>query len=255
MTFRPVPAFVAAALAALALAPSAVAGPAQETDGECADPPQLGQRGASQGKGEKRGHVKRQEQALRCLARAGQGTTRADFNGDGIGDLVVGVPEEDLSTGADAGAVNVIYGSANGLTDAGNQLLTQIFTRAGGNPSEPGDRFGSALAGGDFNGDGRADLAVGVPGEDLGTAADAGMVMVFYGSATGLTHINPSGTVDVWTQASVGVPGDAQGATSSASLLPGATLGAVPRATGRWAFPAKPTSRAGRSGRAPAQSM
>jgi hypothetical protein len=138
MTFRPVPAFVAAALAALALAPSAVAGPAQETDGECADPPQLGQRGASQGKGEKRGHVKRQEQALRCLARAGQGTTRADFNGDGIGDLVVGVPEEDLSTGADAGAVNVIYGSANGLTDAGNQLLTQIFTRAGGNPPSPG---------------------------------------------------------------------------------------------------------------------
>lgn len=39
---------------------------------------------------------------------------------------------------------------------------------------------------GDFNGDGFEDLAVGVPGQDLGTDPSAGVVHVVYGSATGL---------------------------------------------------------------------
>ena len=39
---------------------------------------------------------------------------------------------------------------------------------------------------GDFNGDGEADLAVGVPGEDVGTVTDAGAVNVVYGSGAGL---------------------------------------------------------------------
>src|SRR6185436_18741853 len=41
------------------------------------------------------------------------------------------------------------------------------------------DRFGAALAFGDFDGDGRADLAVGSPGEDDGIANGAGVVHVF----------------------------------------------------------------------------
>jgi hypothetical protein len=183
--------------------------PAHQGDDDCAKPPKLGQHGASQGKGKKTGHVKREEEALRCLARSGQGVARADFNGDGFGDLAVGVPDENLGvTGlTDAGAVNVIYGSAAGLIDAGNQFLTQVVTQAGGDPREAGDRFGSALAGGDFNNDGRADLAVGAPGEDVGAATDAGNVMVFYGTPSGLTHVNPSsGTIQVLTQATVGVP-------------------------------------------------
>src|SRR5262245_1549234 len=50
----------------------------------------------------------------------------ADFNGDGYGDLAIGVPYEDVPIEAgdafSAGAVNVLYGSANGLTGAGNQI-------------------------------------------------------------------------------------------------------------------------------------
>src|SRR5262249_34892350 len=50
----------------------------------------------------------------------------ADFNGDGYGDLAIGAPYEDVATqtsdGVEAGAVNVLYGSANGLTGQGNQL-------------------------------------------------------------------------------------------------------------------------------------
>jgi FG-GAP repeat len=46
--------------------------------------------------------------------------------------------------------------------------------------AEPGDLFGFALAAGDFNGDGAADLAVGVYGED----DFAGAVNVLYGRPT-----------------------------------------------------------------------
>ena len=49
------------------------------------------------------------------------------------------------------------------------------------------DSFASALAGGDFNGDGFDDLAVGTTGDDIGTAANAGSVNLFRGSASGLT--------------------------------------------------------------------
>jgi hypothetical protein len=47
--------------------------------------------------------------------------------------------------------------------------------------AECGDLFGWAIAAGDFDRDGFDDLAVGVPGEDLGGIADAGEVDVFYG--------------------------------------------------------------------------
>ena len=58
-----------------------------------------------------------------------------------------------IGSGRAAGAVNVLYGSAGGLT--GGPLFFQA------NP-EPNDRFGESLAAGDFNGDGFFDLAVGV---------------------------------------------------------------------------------------------
>jgi len=91
-----------------------------------------------------------------------------DFDNDGFADLAVGAPGEDVGAATDAGAVNVLYGSAGGL--GGGQVLTQ---GAGGVPgaSESFDRFGTALATGDFNADSFADLAVGAPGEDLGADA------------------------------------------------------------------------------------
>ena len=121
------------------------------------------------------------------------GIARGDFNGDGIGDLAVGVPFEDVGNVIDAGAVNIIYGSATGLSASGNQFWTQDSPGVS-DVAETGDRFGSTLAAGDFNGDGFSDLAIGVPKEDVvirsitgETADDAGAVNVIYGSATGLT--------------------------------------------------------------------
>lgn len=52
--------------------------------------------------------------------------------------------------------------------------------------SEGLDHFGRALATGDFDGDGRDDMAVGVPGEDLRDRRNVGAVSVLYGSDAGL---------------------------------------------------------------------
>jgi hypothetical protein len=50
-----------------------------------------------------------------------------------------------------------------------------------------GDGFGASLAVGDVTGDGRGDLLVAVPGENVGKAKQAGAVVLLRGSKTGLT--------------------------------------------------------------------
>jgi FG-GAP repeat len=112
----------------------------------------------------------------------GSGLAAADFDHDGFADLAIGVPGEDIGTSLSAGAVIVLYGSAGGLTTAGAQLLTQA-----GGATESNDAFGGRLAAGDFNQDGFADLVGGLPGEDIGSAEDAGAVSILPGSPAGLT--------------------------------------------------------------------
>src|SRR5688572_5539795 len=140
------------------------------------------------------------------------GQARGDFNGDGFDDLALGVPGEDIRDNAfnnvpDVGAVNVIYGSPTGLsaTYAANQFWHQDASGVFDN-NEAYDGFGSSLATGDFNGDGYDDLAIGVPGEDLGLVVDAGAVNILYGSASGLS----SAGSQIWHQDSAGVQGVSQ---------------------------------------------
>lgn len=108
-----------------------------------------------------------------------------DFNGDGHDDLAVGVPGEDVRGHANAGAVNVLYGSPDGITDVDNQS----FSQAGRVKSAPeaGDLFGFSVAAADLNCDGFDDLAVGAPNEGTGGVNPAGIVNIILGSANGLT--------------------------------------------------------------------
>ena len=68
-----------------------------------------------------------------------------DFDGDGYDDLVIGVPYEDIGAVGNAGAVNVLYGSATGLTATGDQFWHQDITNILG-VAEANDYFGWALA-------------------------------------------------------------------------------------------------------------
>ena len=52
--------------------------------------------------------------------------------------------------------------------------------------SQPATNFGNDVAFGDFNGDGFADLASGIPGDTIGGNAGAGAVSIIYGTANGL---------------------------------------------------------------------
>jgi hypothetical protein len=125
-----------------------------------------------------------------------------DFNLDGYADLAAAAPKEDIGGVVDAGLVHVIPGSATGLTATGDRLFHQNSTGILGS-NQSGDRFGAALTTGDFNGDGFADLAIGVPGEDIGGLLNTGRVAVLFGSPDGLTAAGD----ESWDQDKLGVVG------------------------------------------------
>lgn len=98
------------------------------------------------------------------LAVAGPG----DLDGDGRGELLVGVPLAD-GPSFNAGAARVFAGGDGAL----------LFEWRGG---ASGDRLGSRVAAvGDVDGDGVPDVGVGVPGDD-GGGLDAGAVRVLSGA-------------------------------------------------------------------------
>jgi hypothetical protein len=136
------------------------------------------------------------------------GVARSDFDGDGFADLAVGVPLEDVGGTVDAGAVQVLYGSTDGLSETADQFWTQDSEGLSGS-AESEDRFGATLATGDFDADGFADLAVGIPFEHLPEPLtdQAGQVSVIYGSATGLSTAGN----ELWDQDTRGVANQSEG--------------------------------------------
>lgn len=120
-----------------------------------------------------------------------------DVNGDRFDDLVIGGSDDETKA-------MVAYGSANGLKE-GVQKFDQDLPGVPG-VEEDGDRFGASVAVGDVTGDGFADIALGVPGEDVGSVTDAGSVVLVRGSAAGVTGTG----AQAFHQDTAGVPGVAE---------------------------------------------
>jgi hypothetical protein len=86
---------------------------------------------------------------------------------------------------------------------------------------EDADNFGWSVAAANLGHSGHADLAIGVPFEDVGIVTDAGAVNVVYGSTTGLTSTGSQ----QWTQNSTGIQDVAEDGDNFGLSLAGANFG------------------------------
>ena len=144
-----------------------------------------------------------------------------DFNGDGFDDLAVGARQATVQGAVFAGEVRIFFGSSEGLSAVPDRVLSQLDGTPASDCDEPesGDRFGSALAAGDFDFDGRDDLAVGAPREDIelaggGSTDRNGVVQIFLGQPD--STFVPSNCLSYGRG---GLPGDSNGFTDFGHAL------------------------------------
>lgn len=118
----------------------------------------------------------------------GHDTVSGDFNGDGFDDVVIAAPFRAAGGQDNAGEILVIHGQAgDGITGG---TYTQVWSQATpgvAGAHEANDRFGEAMAVGDFDGDGIDDLAVASVNESVGSTQGGGAVSIFYGTPFGLS--------------------------------------------------------------------
>ncbi|MGW7054782.1 FG-GAP repeat protein [Streptomyces sp. NPDC054887] len=115
----------------------------------------------------------------------GPAVVSSDFNRDGQDDLAIG----DTGAGSPVGGSVSVYlgrGDLSGLDPTAAQTWTQDSPGVPGT-AEPGDQWGAEMSSGDTDGDGMPDLAVGAPGEDIGSVSNAGAVWALRGAPGGLT--------------------------------------------------------------------
>ena len=112
----------------------------------------------------------------------GYSLAAGDFDGDGRDDLAVGHPG-DSETGSFQGNVTILMGASPGI-GASTRFRRLALGREGlpGEAGQPNQGMGLALAAGDIDGTGLADLAIGVPHFDTQFESDLGAEMVLYGA-------------------------------------------------------------------------
>jgi hypothetical protein len=146
-----------------------------------------------------------------------------DINGDGSRDVIVAAPCASHQGRTNAGAAYVVYGpSGNADTATLGPRGINIDGAFSDNTTCPNisDPRVAVASIGDFNGDGRPDVIVGMSRDDRGAGADSGAAYILYGF--GPTQVSYPGGIDARTDtaASVGPSGIARTGTASFSVSP-----------------------------------
>lgn len=125
-----------------------------------------------------------------------------NFDGSAYDDLAIGNPGDHYHETYEhgAGTLQVLYGTTDGLTASGSQRWSAAMPAL----ANLGHVYGltDAIAAGDFDADGRDDLALASGGNPVFEAA--GSVTILYGSPTGVS----AARAQTWSQNSVGIAGE-----------------------------------------------
>ncbi len=110
---------------------------------------------------------------------SGSALASGDLNGDGFDDLVIGALYSYSSFGSHAGRVYVLFGGDVFPPERDLSVDSADVIIVGGGS---GYRLGEAVACGEINGDGIADLVVSAPYADIPNATDGGEIYAFWGN-------------------------------------------------------------------------